>query len=109
MLEQKNGIEIIGTSYQALDLAEDRGRFSNLLKDINIPYPEFDVATTADEALDISDELGFPILVRPSYVLGGQGMKIVINKQELERHVVNLFKEFEGNRVLLDHYLDGAI
>src|SRR6056300_71381 len=103
------GIEIIGTSYQALDLAEDRGRFSNLLKDINIPYPEFDVATTADEALDISDELGFPILVRPSYVLGGQGMKIVINKQELERHVVNLFKEFEGNRVLLDHYLDGAI
>ena len=103
------GIEIIGTSYEALDLAEDRGRFSNLLKDINIPYPEFDVATTADEALDISDKLGFPILVRPSYVLGGQGMKIVINKQELERHVVNLFKEFEGNRVLLDHYLDGAI
>jgi carbamoyl-phosphate synthase large subunit len=103
------GIEIIGTSSEALDLAEDRGRFSNLLKDINIPYPEFDVATTADEALDISDELGFPILVRPSYVLGGQGMKIVINKQELERHVVNLFKEFEGNRVLLDHYLDGAI
>ncbi len=103
------GIEIIGTSYEALDLAEDRGRFSTLLKDINIPYPKFDVATNADEALDISDELGFPILVRPSYVLGGQGMKIVINKEELERHVINLFKEFEGNRVLLDHYLDGAI
>ena len=103
------GIEVIGTSYEALDLAEDRGRFSNLLKQINIPYPQFDVATNADEALDIADELGFPILVRPSYVLGGQGMKIVINKTELERHVVNLFKEFEGNRVLLDHYLDGAI
>lgn len=102
-------IEVIGTSYEALDLAEDRGRFSNLLKEINIPYPEFDIATTADEALDISDKLGFPILVRPSYVLGGQGMKIVINKKELEHHVVNLFKEFEGNRVLLDHYLDGAI
>ena len=102
-------IEVIGTSYEALDLAEDRGRFSNLLKEINIPYPEFDIATTADEALDISDKLGFPILVRPSYVLGGQGMKIVINKEELEHHVVNLFKEFEGNRVLLDHYLDGAI
>jgi len=102
-------IEVIGTSYEALDLAEDRGRFSNLLKEINIPYPEFDIATTADEALDISDKLGFPILVRPSYVLGGQGMKIVINKVELEHHVVNLFKEFEGNRVLLDHYLDGAI
>ena len=103
------GIEIIGTSYEALDLAEDRGRFSTLLKEINIPYPKFDVATNADEALDISDELGFPILVRPSYVLGGQGMKIVINKEELQRHVINLFKEFEGNRVLLDHYLDGAI
>ena len=103
------GIEVIGTSYDALDLAEDRGRFSTLLKDLEIPYPKFDVATNADEALDISDDLGFPILVRPSYVLGGQGMKIVINKQELERHVVNLFKEFEGNRVLLDHYLDGAI
>jgi len=103
------GIEIIGTSYEALDLAEDRGRFSTLLKEINIPYPKFDVATNADEALDIADDLGFPILVRPSYVLGGQGMKIVINKAELERHVVNLFKEFEGNRVLLDHYLDGAI
>ena len=102
-------IEVIGTSHEALDLAEDRGRFSNLLKEINIPYPEFDIATTADEALDISDKLGFPILVRPSYVLGGQGMKIVINKVELEHHVVNLFKEFEGNRVLLDHYLDGAI
>ncbi len=103
------GINIMGTSYDALDLAEDRGRFSNLLKEINIPYPKFDVATTADQALDISDNLGFPILVRPSYVLGGQGMKIVINKKELEHHVVELFKVFEGNQVLLDHYLEGAI
>ena len=106
---ERYGIQIMGTSYDALDLAEDRGRFSNLLKEIDIPYPEFDVATTADEALDIADNLGFPILVRPSYVLGGQGMKIVINKDELEHHVVELFKEFEGNQVLLDHYLDGAI
>ena len=103
------GIPIIGTSYESLDLAEDRGRFSTLLKENNVPYPEFDVATTADEALDIADDLGFPILVRPSYVLGGQGMKIVINKTELEHHVINLFKDFPGNRVLLDHYLEGAI
>lgn len=103
------GIPIIGTSYDALDLAEDRGRFSNLLKDNNIPYPEFDVITTADEARAVADQLGFPILVRPSYVLGGQGMKIVINNEELEHHVVELFKDFPGNRVLLDHYLDGAI
>jgi carbamoyl-phosphate synthase large subunit len=103
------GIEIIGTDFESLDLAEDRGRFSTLLKEHNVPYPNFDVATNADEALEIADELGFPLLVRPSYVLGGQGMKIVINKEELETHVVELFKDFPGNRVLLDHYLDGAI
>ena len=103
------GIEIIGTDFESLDLAEDRGRFSTLLQEHHVPYPKFDVATSADEALEISDELGFPLLVRPSYVLGGQGMKIVINKEELETHVVELFKDFPGNRVLLDHYLDGAI
>ena len=103
------GIKILGTSYKALDLAEDRGLFSNLLKDLNIPYPEFDIATTADEASAIADVLDFPILVRPSYVLGGQGMKIVINKQELEEHVVDLLRRMPGNKLLLDHYLDGAI
>ena len=104
-----NGIKKIGTDFESLDLAEDRGRFSTLLQEHHVPYPKFDVATSADEALEISDELGFPLLVRPSYVLGGQGMKIVINKEELETHVVELFKDFPGNRVLLDHYLDGAI
>lgn len=102
-------IPIIGTDYKSLDLAEDRGRFSELLKDNDIPYPEFGVITNADEAHELADKLGFPILVRPSYVLGGQGMKIVINQDELEHHVVELFKTFPGNRVLLDHYLDGAI
>ncbi len=103
------GIRVIGTSYQALDLAEDRGSFSTLLKDLNIPYPEFDVAETADEALEVADRLDFPILVRPSYVLGGQGMKIVINKDELEKHVVDLLRKIPNNKLLLDHYLDGAI
>lgn len=103
------GIPIVGTSYQSLDLAEDRGRFSELLREQEIPYPRFGVITNAEEARDLADELGFPILVRPSYVLGGQGMKIVINQDELEHHVVNLFKSFPGNRVLLDHYLEGAI
>ena len=103
------GIKIIGTSFQALDLAEDRGSFSNLLKDNNIPYPEFGVAQTADEALALADHLNFPILVRPSYVLGGQGMKIVINKKDLEAHVVDLLQKIPNNKLLLDHYLDGAI
>jgi carbamoyl-phosphate synthase large subunit len=103
------GIPILGTTYESLDLAEDRGRFSTLLQEQGIPYPEFAVITTADEARAVAANLGYPILVRPSYVLGGQGMKIVINDDELETHVVELFKDFPGNRVLLDHYLAGAI
>ena len=103
------GIKIMGTTYKALDLAEDRGSFSTLLKDNNIPYPEFGVAETADEALVLADKLDFPILVRPSYVLGGQGMKIVINKEDLEAHVVDLLQKIPNNKLLLDHYLDGAI
>ena len=106
---ERYGIKIMGTSYQALDIAEDRGRFSELLKENNIPYPEFAVAETAEEAVEISKTLKFPILVRPSYVLGGQGMKIVINEEELEHHIVNLLKDMPGNHVLLDHYLDKAI
>ncbi len=105
----KYGIKIIGTSFEALDIAEDRGRFSAMLKENNIPYPEFGVAETADEALALADELDFPILVRPSYVLGGQGMKIVINKEELVEHVVDLLRKIPNNKLLLDHYLDGAI
>ena len=106
---ERYGVKIIGTSFSALDLAEDRGSFSTLLKDNNIPYPKFGVAENAEEALQLADELGFPLLVRPSYVLGGQGMKIVINKKELEAHVVDLLRSIPNNKLLLDHYLDGAI
>jgi len=105
----KYGIKILGTSYEALDLAEDRGSFSTLLKENNIPYPEFGVATNASEALEKSEEIGFPLLVRPSYVLGGQSMKIVINEKELESHIVDILRQIPGNKVLLDHFLDGAI
>jgi carbamoyl-phosphate synthase large subunit len=105
----KYGIKIIGTSFDALDLAEDRGRFSELLKDLNIPYPKFGIAENVDQAVKLADELDFPLLIRPSYVLGGQGMKIVINKQELEAHVIELQKQIPNNKLLLDHYLDGAI
>ncbi|MEZ4818126.1 MAG: carbamoyl-phosphate synthase large subunit [Flavobacteriaceae bacterium] len=103
------GIKIMGTTYQSLDLAEDRGSFSNLLKENNIPYPEFGTAETTEEALALADKLDFPLLIRPSYVLGGQGMKIVINKRELEEHVVDLLRSIPNNKLLLDHYLDGAI
>jgi len=101
-------IPIIGTSYEHMDLAEDRGRFSDLLKTLNIPYPEYGVAETADEALIIANRVGYPVLVRPSYVLGGQGMKIVINDEELEKAVLQLLGDMPGNRVLIDHFLDRA-
>ncbi|MDN5201628.1 carbamoyl-phosphate synthase large subunit [Fulvivirgaceae bacterium BMA10] len=104
----KHGIKIIGTSFEALDLAEDRGSFSNLLKENDIPYPKFGVIEDADSAITLSKELGFPLLVRPSYVLGGQSMKIVINEKELESHVVDILRDIPGNKVLLDHFLDGA-
>jgi carbamoyl-phosphate synthase large subunit len=103
------GIKIIGTDFKSLDLAEDRGSFSNLLKDNNIPYPKFGVIEDAEEAITLSKELGFPLLVRPSYVLGGQSMKIVINEQELEQHVVKLLNDLPENKVLLDHFLENAI
>ncbi len=106
---ERYGIRILGTSYDALDLAEDRGRFSNLLRDLNVPFPEFGTVETSEEAVELSRTLGFPLLVRPSYVLGGQRMKIVINEEELERHVVDIFRDMPDNKVLLDHYLDGAI
>ena len=106
---EKYGIKIIGTDFKSLDLAEDRGAFSNLLKDNNIPYPKFGVINDAEEAITLSKELGFPLLVRPSYVLGGQSMKIVINEEELEQHVVKLLNDLPDNKVLLDHFLQNAI
>jgi carbamoyl-phosphate synthase large subunit len=106
---ERYGIRIIGTDFKSLDLAEDRGSFSKLLKENKIPYPEFGVIEDAEQAVELSKTLGFPLLVRPSYVLGGQGMKIVINEQELEQHVVNMLKDIPGNKVLLDHFLEGAI
>ena len=107
---ERHGIKIMGTSYQALDLAEDRGRFSTLLSEHNIPYPKFGVVESAEQqALELADELGYPLLVRPSYVLGGQKMKIVINNQDLETHVVDILQALPGNRILLDHFLENAI
>ena len=102
-------INIMGTSYKSLDLAESRGRFSDLLKENNIPYPEYGTLETADEALILSKKIGFPLLVRPSYVLGGQSMKIVINENELEQHVINIIKDKPDGEILLDHFLEGAI
>jgi carbamoyl-phosphate synthase large subunit len=100
------GIKIIGTSFDSMDIAEDRGRFSDMLKELGIPYPQYGTAYTVDDAVEVAKEVGYPVLVRPSYVLGGQRMRIVINDEELESAVVSLLKHLPDNKILIDHFLD---
>jgi len=102
----KKGIKIIGTSFDNMDIAEDRGRFSDMLKSLEIPYPNYGTANTVDEAVEVAKTVGYPVLVRPSYVLGGQRMRIVINDDELESAVVSLLKHLPDNKILIDHFLD---
>jgi carbamoyl-phosphate synthase large subunit len=106
---EKYGIKVMGTSFEALDIAEDRGRFSAALEKLEIPFPKYGIVESAEQAIELSKGLGFPLLVRPSYVLGGQKMKIVINEEELEHHVVDILKTMPNNQILLDHFLGGAI
>ena len=102
----ERGIKIIGTSYDNMDIAEDRGRFSDMLKELEIPYPEYGTAFNVDEAVEVAKRVGYPVLVRPSYVLGGQRMRIVINDNELEKAVISLLKHIPDNKILIDHFLD---
>ncbi len=102
----EKGIRIIGTSFESLDMAEDRGRFSDLLKELEIPYPSYGTAHTAEEAIEVANKVGYPVLVRPSYVIGGQRMRIVINDEEVEKAVISLLKHIPGNTILIDHFLD---
>jgi carbamoyl-phosphate synthase large subunit len=102
----ERGIKIIGTSFDSLDIAEDRGRFSDLLKELKIPYPDYGTAYTADEAIEVANQVGYPVLVRPSYVIGGQRMRIVINDAEVEKAVVSILKHIPDNKILIDHFLD---
>jgi carbamoyl-phosphate synthase large subunit len=102
----EKGIKIIGTSFDNMDIAEDRGRFSDLLKELNIPYPNYGTAYTAEEAIDVANKVGYPVLVRPSYVLGGQRMRIVINDEEVEKACISILKHIPDNKILIDHFLD---
>ncbi len=102
----EKGIKIIGTSFDSMDIAEDRGRFSDILKELEIPYPNYGTAYNTDEAIEVAKEVGYPVLLRPSYVLGGQRMRIVLNDDELEKGVLSLLKHLPGNKILIDHFLD---
>ncbi len=103
------GLPILGTTFEHMDLAEDRGKFSRVLKELEIPFPPYGMARTVDEAVDVAESIGYPILVRPSYVLGGQGMRIAINKEEVAEYVANILKLFPKNEILLDLFLDNAV
>ena len=102
----EKGIRIIGTSFDNMDIAEDRGRFSDRLKEMGIPYPNYGTAYNTEDAIEVAKEVGYPVLIRPSYVLGGQRMRIVLNDEELEKGVLSLIKHLPGNKILIDHFLD---
>lgn len=102
----EKGIKIIGTSFDSMDIAEDRGRFSDTLKELGIPYPNYGTAYNTDDAIEVAKEVGYPVLIRPSYVIGGQRMRIVLNDEELEKGILSLIKHLPGNKILIDHFLD---
>jgi carbamoyl-phosphate synthase large subunit len=102
----EKGINIIGTSFNSMDIAEDRGRFSDTLKELGIPYPNYGTAFNTDEAIEVAKQVGYPVLIRPSYVIGGQRMRIVLNDEELEKGILSLIKHLPGNKILIDHFLD---
>jgi len=105
----ESGINIFGTDFEMIDFAEDRGEFSKFLKRMDIPFPAYGTARNVDDALDIADRIGYPVLIRPSYVLGGQGMRIAIKRDELKSFVEKILETHPENDFLIDKYLDNAI
>jgi len=105
----EKGIKIFGTEFEMIDFAEDRGEFSEFLKRLDIPFPEYGTARNETDALEIARRIGYPVLIRPSYVLGGQGMRIAVREQELGQYVANILKTHPENDFLIDKYLDKAV
>jgi len=103
------GIKIFGTDFEMIDFAEDRGSFSRFLTKLDIPFPEYGTARNIEDALGIAKRIGYPVLIRPSYVLGGQGMRIAVKEEELKRYVERILKTHPENDFLIDKYLDKAI
>ena len=108
-LLEDEGVTIMGTAPDAIDLAEDRERFSELLDSMDIEYPASGVASGYDEALEVADRIGYPLLVRPSYVLGGRGMVIAYDSQYLEKYMAQAARVSPDHPVYLDRFLEDAI
>ena len=105
----ENGVNIIGTSADSIDAAEDRERFQKILRDLNLKQPENRTARNVQEALTLANEVGYPLVVRPSYVLGGRAMQIVYNDEELNRYMREAVSVSNDSPILLDHFLNNAI
>lgn len=103
------GLPVIGTSPEAIDLAEDRGEFGNVLKAAQLPAPEFGTATSFEDAKEVASRIGYPVLVRPSYVLGGRGMEIVYDEKALHSYIDRATEITSDHPVLVDRFLDNAI
>ena len=106
---EANGVPVIGTSPDSIDLAEDRERFQKLVNDLGLRQPPNRTARTEDEAMSLAREIGFPLVVRPSYVLGGRAMEIVYGEADLARYMRDAVKVSNDSPVLLDHFLDAAV
>jgi carbamoyl-phosphate synthase large subunit len=105
----KHGIKIFGTPFEMMDLAEDRGKFSEVLTKLEIPFPVYGTAYDVESALKVAERIGYPVLIRPSYVLGGQGMRIAVKADELTEYVNRIMESHPENEFLIDHYLEDAV
>ncbi len=106
---RKAGVPIIGTSPESIDLAEDRKQFGKLLEELSIPQPAGDTATSVEQALAVAERIGYPVLVRPSYVLGGRAMVIAYDAQEVARYMTTAVEYSSDRPVLIDHFLEDAV
>ena len=106
---EKNGVKILGTSPEIIDLAEDRGRFKSVMDSLNIPMPESGMAATLEEAHNVANKIGYPVMVRPSYVLGGRGMEIVYDEASLENYVNAAVGVTPDRPILIDRFLNHAL
>ncbi len=106
---EENGVIILGTSPETIDLAEDRDHFRHIMEKLNIPQPESGMASTQAEALDIAERIGYPLMVRPSYVLGGRGMKIILDEDMLRQYVAAAVDVSPDRPLLIDKFLEDAI
>ena len=106
---EKNGVPILGTSPDSIDLAEDRGRFQEFVNKHNLKQPPNGIASSVEEAMEVSEQVGFPLVVRPSYVLGGRAMEVVYKKTDLENYLVEAVQASAKSPVLLDGFLNQAV